>query len=940
MLKLKIFLTLIVLMLATHAGAQYFLTGQDPASIRWRQINTANFRLVFPADDSLSANRLANMLQAAYGPVRFDLQSPAVKTDVIFHNRSVISNAMVGWAPRRMDFYHTAPPDGYAQDWFKQLTLHELRHVAQVSSMHKGFGNALRVLFGQQGTAGQFGLFVPFWFVEGDAVATETAMSFSGRGRSPLFEAGLRAQLLEIGYYLYDKAYFGSYRDHTPDVYELGYFIVGHNRYKFGPAVWEMPMNQVARRPFTLLPFTSGIRKASGYGKLGLYNETMFDLFEIWKKQADTLIYTPYDKRSPERSVYTNYFSPQVLEDGSVVALRASKDDVRRIVRITDLKEEVLFTPASMLEDNLSATDSLVVWCEYRPDPRWSNRDFSVIMIGNLHTGELNQIGRNSRYFSPSITCDNKRIAVTEPSITGSSSLLVIDAADGRELFRFTSDTLSFQTPSCLPSTDIIAAVAVGNSGKSIILVNMQGGGTVERNISFAYDDISITDAASGALLFSAGKSGISNIYKLDLVSFETIQLTSSRYGASDAVFDDTLGIVYADYTSSGSQIVSLAKVNQWTTPYGEVEHSGYRLADLLSSMSVYNIDQAAIPDSAFITRPYRKGLNLFNLHSWVPLSGSIENLKANPGLNLMSQNSLSTAVTTFQYTYNTNEQTSRYELGFEYHGWYPVLTINASNEYRRGLAQKDDQLVPISWIESTIRTGSYVPLQYHSGAWVKGLVSSVNYQLTERRMDKEIPLRFRDPVSHSISYGVYGYFLHRRSERDLMPRQGISVQSIYRHTVEASFPANQFYTNLNVYVPGLNTHHGVKVNLSFEEQKPGTLLYGQYIAFPRGYIDLFYLKNYSLKMDYAAPLWYPDWVLPTISYLKRIRGGIFADAYKGYFKTSETVLYSAGAELLSDWHFLNFPFPVTLGGRISYRHSDGKWVPEFLYSIDTSALY
>jgi hypothetical protein len=723
-------------------------------------------------------------------------------------------------------------------------------------------------------------------------------------------------------------------------VYELGYYLVGHNRYKFGPAVWEMPISHVARKPFTLVPFSSGIRKASGFGKLGLYNETMFDLFEIWKQQADSLKYTPYEQLSPEKITYTNYYSPQIADDGSVIALRTSKDDVRRIVRITDHKEEVLFTPASMLENSLSASDSLVVWSEYRPDPRWSNRDYSVVMTGNIRTGEVKQLIQNSRYFSPSVNLESKRIAVIESSLEGSSSLVLLDAADGRVLFSYTSDTLSFQTPFCLPSTDIIAAVAVGNHGKSIVLVNMQGAKVVEQFIHFAYDDISITDAVQGALLFSAGKSGISNIFKFDVLSFETLQLTSSKYGANDAVFDGQMGIVYSDYTSNGFRIVRLTRENQWKVPYGEVEHSGYQLADLLSGMSVYNIDKASIPDSAYVSRPYRKGLNLFNLHSWVPLSGSIENLNANPGLNLMSQNTLSTAVTTFQYTYNTNEQTSRYEFGFEYHGWYPVLTVNASNEYRRGIAQKDEQLLNISWYENTLSLGAYVPLQYHAGPWIKGLVSSLNYQLTDRRMDKEIPLRFRDPLTHSVSYGLYGFSLYRRSERDLMPRLGISVQSIFRHTVEAQLPANQFFTNLNVYVPGVIKNHGIKLNASFEEQKPGTLLYGQYIFFPRGYTDLFYLKNYSLKMDYAAPLWYPDWVLPTVFYLKRIRGGVFADAYMGYFKTSEAKLYSAGAELLTDWHFLNFPFPVTLGGRISYRHSDGKWVPEILYSIDTSVLY
>lgn len=919
------------------ADAQYFLTGQDPASICWRQIRTKDFRLIFPREDSVQANKLANLLQSAYYPVRFDLQSPAVKTDVIMHNRSVVSNAMVGWAPKRMDFYHTPPPDGYAQDWFKQLSLHELRHVAQLSSMHKGFGNAVRAMFGQQGTAGLFGLFVPFWFVEGDAVATETAMSYSGRGRSPLFEAGLRAQLLEKGYYLYDKAYFGSFKDHTPDVYELGYYLVGHNKYKFGPAVWDIPLKRVAREPFTFVPFSTGIRKVAGYGKSSLYNETMYDLFEIWKNQAEATEYTPTEFLSQEKKTFTSYHAPQIQSDGTVLAIRETKEDIQRIVQITGNDEKILFTPSFMLEQTITASDSLVVWAEYRPDPRWTNRDYSVLMVGNLKNGTLRQMTNQSRFFSPSLSCEGRRVVVVEPALNGNSSLVLLDLETGSELFRFTSDTLAFQTPLCLPASSSIATVAVGNQGKSVMVVDLISAG-ITFNLSFGYDDISISDVGADEVLLSSGKSGINNVYRLSLITGEVVQLTSSHFGAADAVYGINEDIIFSDYTSDGFRISKMEMRNAVRKPYDEVINNSYRLGDLLGSLSLFRIDTLTAHDSSYKSEKYRKGLNLFNFHSWAPLSGSFDNLNINPGLSLMSQNTLSTAVTTFQYTYNTNEQTSRYALGFEYHGWYPVLTVNASNEYRRGVAQKDNQLVPIKWHENILSTGVFIPLQFHSGPWIRGLVPAMNFQLTERRMDKDVPLRFANPLTHTLSYSLGVYSVHRKSDRDLIPRLGIRAQSIFRHTINGG--SHQYYSSLNVYFPGIMAHHGLSIMAAFEEQNPTNLFLGQYINFPRGYSELFFLKNSVFKLDYVAPLWYPDWVIPTVSYLKRIRGALFADAFNGQFKNNGELLISAGAEVLTDWHFLNFPFPVTLGGRISYRDADGAWMPEFLFGVDTSSLY
>ncbi|MBZ0243324.1 MAG: hypothetical protein K8F24_08940, partial [Bacteroidales bacterium] len=210
-------------------SAQYYLSGEDPASLRWKQINTNYFRIIYPQESALQAQKLARLLDQTYHASRLDIASPALRSDLILHNQSVISNASVAWAPRRLDFYTTPAQDGYAQDWFKQLATHELRHVAQISKLNQGFGRLLNIILGEQASAGLLGAFIPMWFMEGDAVTNETMLSFSGRGRDGIFLSKMRAQLLQKGYYVYDKAYFGSYKDYTPNIYELGYYLVAHN---------------------------------------------------------------------------------------------------------------------------------------------------------------------------------------------------------------------------------------------------------------------------------------------------------------------------------------------------------------------------------------------------------------------------------------------------------------------------------------------------------------------------------------------------------------------------------------------------------------------------------------------------------------------------------------------------------------------------------------
>ena len=40
------------------AKAQYFQTGQDPSSIKWKQINTINFQVIYPEEFEKQAQRV------------------------------------------------------------------------------------------------------------------------------------------------------------------------------------------------------------------------------------------------------------------------------------------------------------------------------------------------------------------------------------------------------------------------------------------------------------------------------------------------------------------------------------------------------------------------------------------------------------------------------------------------------------------------------------------------------------------------------------------------------------------------------------------------------------------------------------------------------------------------------------------------------------------
>jgi len=234
----RIFLAFVLLhSLISLSIAQYYSTGQDPASLRWKQIKTKQFRIIYPESFENRSQYLANIMEMVCREETRTLPAKVPRMPVIIHSQSSQSNGLTVWAPRRIEFYPCPPQDSYPEEWLEQLAIHEYRHAVQVSKMNQEYTRVLSFIFGEQALGAVLGLYIPPWFLEGDAVCTETALSNSGRGRTCNFESILRAQLLEKGPYSYDKAVLGSYRTFTPDAYELGYPMVAMARKEYGTGI-------------------------------------------------------------------------------------------------------------------------------------------------------------------------------------------------------------------------------------------------------------------------------------------------------------------------------------------------------------------------------------------------------------------------------------------------------------------------------------------------------------------------------------------------------------------------------------------------------------------------------------------------------------------------------------------------------------------------------
>ncbi|HEX7494779.1 MAG TPA: hypothetical protein VF346_11210, partial [Bacteroidales bacterium] len=208
------------------ASAQYYETGQDPASLKWKQIKTGRFTVIYPEKYDSGGIVYAKTLDSAYSKLLSLFPEKKFRLPVLIHNYSIQSNGYVAWAPRRMELYPTPEQNTIPLAPEQQLAIHELAHVIQMESLNRDFSKGMSFLFGEQ-FIGIVSSLIPEWLLEGDAVFAESVLTESGRGRTPAFQKQLKALTVENNkFYKYDKILNGSYRDYVPDNYQSGFQMV------------------------------------------------------------------------------------------------------------------------------------------------------------------------------------------------------------------------------------------------------------------------------------------------------------------------------------------------------------------------------------------------------------------------------------------------------------------------------------------------------------------------------------------------------------------------------------------------------------------------------------------------------------------------------------------------------------------------------------------
>ncbi len=942
--------------------AQFYSAGQDPASVKWMQIQTDHFQVIFPKGYEEQAKYITDLLQWSYDNVSQSLEHMPRKVSVIVHTHTTVSNGFVSWAPRRIELYATPPSDNDFHHWMERLVVHEFRHIVQIDKLNQGLTRLLGILFGEMGTGAVVG-HIPLWFMEGDAVVTETVFTRAGRGRLPVFEQGLRAQVLNRGIYSYSKAKFGSYKDYVPNHYELGYQLVAAARVKFGTKIYSPVINNIARRPWSLFPFSGEVRRQFGYSQTQHYKRTFGLLDSLWQNQYDNHYYTSSTTISLPRKLYTDYLYPQWINDSTLIALKNGLDNIPTVIKI-DLggNETALFKPGYVNPNSLHATGSKIIWSQFRPDPRWEHRNYAEIYTYDLLTGEQNRISDKGKFFSPALSPDGLKIAAVEVSHETQYSLVVLDAATGTELWRFNYPGNDFiMQPSWHQGGEKIVVVVLDHEGKRFDEINIRIE-SADTKLRIDNTDISTPVYIGNDLIFHGTWSGIDNLFILKQGETEPQMIVSSEYGAVNPSINPSSGLLaYSNYTHKGYQLKIIDLKENESFPLTSVSNHSVAFYKTLEKQEEGIAELSQVERNIYTVKPYSRLANLLHLHSWFPAYLDIDNIEFTPGVSLLFQNKLSTSFAQLGYSWDLNSETGKYTASYTYNGWYPVMELTAETGNRRLYYNADDEERNFLWRQNDVNLAISVPLRSQYNEYFIGITPQIRFGFSQATNSNQTPdsifagnnnyIRFKESNFLTQGYRLFAYNQRRSVQRDIYPRFAQTVELQYRHTPWQGADMGSIFAIRGVlFLPSFIRHHGIRLSAAMQRKQLGdndreqgtySILFNfnDAIAYPRGMVHQNHQDLITLSADYTLPLWYPDLNIPHIAYIKRFHTNLFYDfANAKQFPSEQNAtglkesFYSYGIGLTSDLHLFGFVAPFSLGVQMSLPNG-GDPVFRFIYS-------
>lgn len=977
----------LLLFAAPQAAAQYYSWGSD-APMKWSAIETPDIRMIFPDSAEQAARRSFFYARRIRNDIGYGFARGPMRIPFVLHAENFEANGVVMYMPKRVELLTIPDAESYSMPWLKQLTAHEYRHAVQFNNLNRGVFRVLRYVAGQQSpTVGL--LCMPAWAMEGDAVMAETEMSSFGRALQPAFTLGYRA-MGRVGTDRTgtryrrntDKWFCGSYREHIPDHYRLGYQINAYAYDRYGENIWDKVARYGTRNPYLIATTHVGLKKYYRTTVNRLFRET----FDALQRHWDSLPVQPNSARplvELPAGNYTTYRWPLPLNDTTLLAVKEDYDRTSRFV-LVDRRTgaERVIARTGLLSSRPVVCGRRLWWSEYRSSLLFEERVDSRLCCMDLPETANGANSPNSR---PRTVRGIRNALYPTAMRDGALAWVEYAAARGYSVVRY--DGLTRHERTYVPidkelhglawddTTEALYALVTDDSG--MWLGRFTNDGTLQQLTEGAYITLSDLRAGGGKLYFGSIASGRDEVHAYDLTAGREYRLTTSTYGAFDGAptdSGDSLLLTTYDrrgYTLAAQSTAAAAPVAPEKLPVNVVNPPRKRWPVINLDTVRFTPADSTAQIARHPTRRYRKALHALNIHSWLPAAFDPfeavdeHNVDVNFGATVLSQNLLSNTEAFAFYGWNRDEG-SLVKAGLRYDGWGVRLGFSASYGGDRlvySLASNDPetgelhrQPLPKPKKHYAFEASAVLPLLFQRGYHTRQLTLSAvwNYSngqvadLGAIRRDENGTIANLDEIGyrgglHKLTFGIGFTDQVRMAYRDFAPRFGWTLQASCSLN-----PTNDDFSKLlagygQIYLPGFARHHSLKIAAAYQTSVGGAvfapgyrpLSYRSSALIPNGFSSSAIESNRyrAASLDYQLPVWYPDGGICAVVYVKRIRLNIGGQAAQfrvpagGGMKQQR--IWSAGGDLIFDFNVFRTPANYTSTFKLSVYHpsTGGVWV-------------
>ncbi len=554
---------------------------ENHPELTWLSIETEHFFVHFHEGAERTAKVVAKIAEEVYGPVTNLYQyQPGTKYHFIIRDHDDYSNGAAFYYDNKLEIWATALDFELrgSQNWLRNVITHEFTHMIQLQSAKKitsripafyfqaiGYEEDRRedVLHGGPNVIASYPFamtVMPSWFAEGVAQYQLPGLDYDtwdSHRDMILRTAAIDNRLLTYN----EMGVFGKSSLGNEKVYNHGYAFVSYLADKYG--IEKLRSATSNMKGFLTWSFDGALKKATGKSGPDLYAEWVSHLKSKYSVSMRDILANQVEGTIIETEGMAN-FNPTWSPDGTMLAYVTNKGN--------DYMSQTGLWVGSKEQTKIKKVGGGIAYSfSWSPDGTklaYANKSargeggshYFDIYILDWRKGKKERITTGARAHSPDWSRDGKNLVfIVNKDGTENLSLMNLETKKVDAITNFqNSEQLSH--PRWSPDGKQIVFSFAKNNGQDLFLLEV-GSNKVTPLLDDAADSRDAAFSADGRhIYFSWDKTGIFNIYSMDLKTKETIQWTNVLGGAFMPSISRDGQLLFSTFTFDGYKIALIEK--------------------------------------------------------------------------------------------------------------------------------------------------------------------------------------------------------------------------------------------------------------------------------------------------------------------------------------------------------------------------------------------